>query len=76
MSSSSGDDYHSYRHIFPLHDAAEAGDMETLVRILRPAPSRKAVGAPLAAHGEGDFGAFGMAGHGLRSPEKASVTPS
>lgn len=36
MTSSSGDEYIPYRKTFPLHDAAEAGDMETLTRILRP----------------------------------------
>lgn len=36
MSSSSGDEYSMFRKHFPLHDAIEAGDMETLMRLLRP----------------------------------------
>lgn len=37
MSSSSDEEYRSYHRAYPLHDAAEAGDMETLTHILRPA---------------------------------------
>lgn len=51
MSSSSGDEYSSYRKLFPLHDAAEAGDMEALARVLHP--NLKNASAAAAGSGAG-----------------------
>lgn len=72
MSSSSGDEYHTYRHMFPLHDAAEAGDMEALVRMLRPLPPRKLQVPLVTLTRDGSFGGFSVSGHDSRPSDKAS----
>lgn len=68
MASSSDDDDFSYRRPYPLHDAAEAGDMETLLAILRPPQKAKQpyMGLPAAASaaGDGDPSASGGGGEG------------
>lgn len=67
MSSSSGDDYHSYRRSFPVHDAAEAGDMEALTRMLRPPKKASTGGASIDEEGAGGVGSGGGGEDGVRS---------
>ncbi|CAM9399981.1 unnamed protein product, partial [Ectocarpus sp. 8 AP-2014] len=60
MSSSSDEDFRSYHRPYPLHDAAEAGDMETLTQILRPRqPKKPASICSAAGGGEGEAAAGG-----------------
>ncbi|CAM9682331.1 unnamed protein product, partial [Ectocarpus sp. 6 AP-2014] len=60
MSSSSDEDFRSYHRPYPLHDAAEAGDMETLTQILRPRqPKKPASISSAAGGGEGEAAAGG-----------------
>lgn len=71
---SSSDDDSAYHHAYPLHDAAEAGDMETLSGILRPPPRNvnkptmglpaARAGAALPAAGEGGEGDGGVSEEG------------
>ncbi|CAN0096998.1 unnamed protein product, partial [Ectocarpus fasciculatus] len=57
MSSSSDEDFRSYHRPYPLHDAAEVGDMETLTQILRPRqPKKPASTSSAAGGGEGEAG--------------------
>lgn len=65
MSSSSEDEYHAYRRSFPVHDAVDAGDMDTLARLL--APPRDALGTPA-----GDGLVAGAAG-GLEQQEQVRL---
>ncbi len=68
MASSSDDDDFNYRRPYPLHDAAEAGDMETLLTILRPPQNAKQPSTELPAAapaaGDGDPSASGGGGGG------------
>lgn len=48
-SSSSDEDFNQYHRPYPLHDAAEAGDMETLASILKPQRKPKKSAAAAAA---------------------------
>ena len=63
MSSSSSDDYRMYRRMFPVHDAAESGDREALIRMLRPRKADARLGSPAISDG-------GTAGDGVNSGNK------